>query len=448
MRYFSTRDVRSEWPTGLDTALAAGLAADGGLFVPESLPQLGVEDFHACRNLPEVAERLLGPFFAGSSLAPKLGEICREALDLPLPLVTLNRAADAPPAAVTDAWLLELFHGPTAAFKDFAARFLAACLARLRTPDDPIRTVLVATSGDTGAAVAAAFHKRPGFRVVILYPHGRVSARQAHQLGAFGDNVHAFAVAGSFDDCQRMVKHLLGDRRLASRLHLTSANSISLGRLLPQMAYYAYASVVLARPANAEVSEVPDVIVPTGNLGNALAAIMVREIGLPLGDIHLASNANATLAEYFAGGQYRARPSVATLANAMDVGDPSNFERLAWFFRTRDLRHARVHAQRVEDDTIRARISAGVAKYWQVFCPHTACAVEVHERLRAAGDTRAHLLVATAHPAKFNDIVEPLVGKPIAVPPALDALLQRPAHAESMVASDAALMQRLEAGFE
>ena len=445
MRYFSTRDVRSEWPTGLDTALVAGLAPDAGLFVPEKLPQLNVEDFRSCRNLPEVAERLLAPFFIGSSLAPKLGEICREALDLPLPLVALNRAADAPPAAATDAWLLELFHGPTAAFKDFAARFLGACLARLRTPDDPVRTVLVATSGDTGAAVAAAFHKRPGFRVVILYPHGRVSARQAHQLGAFGNNVHAFAVAGSFDDCQRMVKHLLGDRRLASRLHLTSANSISLGRLLPQMAYYAYASVVLARRANPQV---PDVIVPTGNLGNALAAIMVREIGLPLGEIHLASNANATLAEYFAGGQYRARPSVATLANAMDVGDPSNFERLSWFFRTRDLRHAHVHAQRIDDETIRDRIGEGIDKYWQVFCPHTACAVEVHERLRASGDTRAHLLVATAHPAKFNDIVEPLVGKPVAIPPALEALLQRPAHAEPMEATDAALLRRLEAGFD
>jgi len=445
MRYFSTRDVRSEWPTTLDTALSAGLAPDGGLYVPEWLPQMKVEDFRTCRNLPEVAECLLAPFFQGSSLAPRLAEICREALDLPVPLVALDRSAEAPPAAATDAWLLELFHGPTAAFKDFAARFLAACLARLRTPDDPVRTVLVATSGDTGAAVAAAFHQRPGFRVVILYPHGRVAARQAHQLGAFGDNVHAFAVAGSFDDCQRMVKHLLGDRRIASRLHLTSANSISLGRLLPQMAYYAYASVLLARRANPQI---PDLIVPTGNLGNALAAIMVREIGLPLGEIHLASNANATLPEFFAGAPYRGRPSVATLANAMDVGDPSNFERLAWFFRSRDLRHARIHAHRVDDAAIRDRIAQSVAKYWQVICPHTACAVEVHQRLRDSGQNGMHLLVATAHPAKFNDIVEPLVGNPVAIPPALAALLQRPAHAEPMAANEAALLQRLEAGFE
>ena len=448
MRYFSTRDVRSEWPTTLDTALTAGLAPDGGLYVPEWLPRLTVEDFASCGTLPEVAERLLTPFFQGSSLAPHLREICREALDLPLLLVGLKRSAESPSASAPDgAWLLELFHGPTAAFKDFAARFLAACLARLRTADDPIRTVLVATSGDTGAAVAAAFHKRPGFRVVILYPHGRVSARQAHQLGAFGDNVYAFAVSGSFDDCQRMVKHALGDRNFASRQHLTSANSISLGRLLPQMGYYAYASLVLARGKPGAQSTAPEVIIPTGNLGNALAAIMVREIGLPLGEIHLASNANATLPEYFAGSPYRGRPSVPTLANAMDVGDPSNFERLAWFFKSRDLRHAGIQAHRVDDAAIRARIGEGIGKYWQVFCPHTACAVEVHERLRAAGSPSVNLLVATAHPAKFNDIVDSLVGNPVAIPPALEALLQRPARAEDLGATDQALLARLERGF-
>ena len=233
MRYFSTRDHRQEWPVTLDAALSAGLAADGGLYVPESLPAFAVGDFDGLDTLPEIAERLLAPFFAGSSLAPELGAICREALVLPLPMVTLPQDGHG------ETHLLELFHGPTAAFKDFAARFLAACLARLRTRDDPLRTVLVATSGDTGGAVAAAFHGRPGFRVVILYPDGRVSARQAHQLGAFGGNVHALKVAGSFDDCQRMVKALLGDRHLAARFALTSANSISLGRLLPQMAYHA-----------------------------------------------------------------------------------------------------------------------------------------------------------------------------------------------------------------
>lgn len=432
MRYYSTRDPRQEWPSTLDAALSAGLAADGGLYVPERLPTVQVADFADCTGLPQVAARLLAPFFAGSSLAEHLDAICAEALDLPLPIVELGG----------DASLLELFHGPTAAFKDFAARFLAACLARLRTREDPVRTVLVATSGDTGGAVAAAFHRRPGFRVVILYPDGRVSARQAHQLGAFGDNVHAFKVQGSFDDCQRVVKQLLGDRQLASRHALTSANSISLGRLLPQMAYYAYAAVRLAHRGPA-----PTLIVPTGNLGNALAAVLVREMGLPIAAIHFATNANRTLPDYFGGSEYRGRPSVATLANAMDVGDPSNFERLRWFFRERDLRHADIHAHSIDDATIRARIAAGEADYRQVWCPHTACAVEVYESLRRSGLTGPALLVATAHPAKFDDVVEPLVGHAVAAPLALADLLARPAHADALNASAEALIERLEQGW-
>jgi len=449
MRYFSTRDVRQEWPTTLDTALGAGLATDGGLYVPESLPTLHVADFRHCHDLPEVAQTLLAAFFLGSSLAPMLGEICRESLDLPMPLVALKREGSKglAPEERTQTWLLELFHGPTAAFKDFAARFLAACLSRLRSPDDPIRTVLVATSGDTGSAVAAAFHKRPGFRVVILYPNGRVSARQAHQLGAFGDNIHAFCVDGSFDDCQRMAKHALADRRIARRHHLTSANSISLGRLLPQMAYYAYASLVLARRATAGATT-PSLVIPTGNLGNALAAILVREIGLPIGQVHLATNANATLSEFFAGAPYRGRPSTATLANAMDVGDPSNFERLSWFFRHRDLRSSGIFAHRVEDARIAERIAEAIDRYWQVLCPHTACALDVAERLIVAGESGELLLVATAHPAKFDAVVEPLIGKTVPVPPALAAILQRPAHAEALAATDHALVMRLEQGFD
>ncbi len=444
MRYFSTRDPRQEWPVTLDAALSAGLAADGGLYVPERLPTFDIADFDGLASLPAVAERLLAPFFAGSSLAPQLGPICREALDLPLPMVPL------PPTAEGHSWLLELFHGPTAAFKDFAARFLAACLARLRMPEDPVRTVLVATSGDTGGAVAAAFHRRPGFRVVILYPDGRVSARQAHQLGAFGDNVHALRVDGSFDDCQRMVKALLGDRHLATRFALTSANSISLGRLLPQMAYYAYAALVLARTPESRVPSPesrPTLIVPTGNLGNALAAILVREMGLPIGHVHLATNANRTLFDFFSGTDYQGRPSVATLANAMDVGDPSNFERLAWFFRERNLRDSGIHAHSIDDATIRRWIAAGELRHGQVYCPHTACAAEVHQRLRDGGAHGPMLLVATAHPAKFNEVVEPLVGHAVEAPPALAALLERPSHSEPLDASVEALVAWLEQGW-
>jgi threonine synthase len=292
--------------------------------------------------------------------------------------------------------------------------------------------------------------------VVILYPDGRVSARQAHQLGAFGDNIHALRVAGSFDDCQAMVKKLLGDRGAASRFGLTSANSISLGRLLPQMAYHAHSALRLhwdlgLRTERQDLAEEPGAlpawIVPTGNLGNALAAILVRQMGLPIGAVHLATNANRTLPDYFGGADYSGRPSVATLANAMDVGDPSNFERLRWFFRNADLHHAGVFAHSVDDATIRARIAGGESEHAQVWCPHTACAVEVYERLRRTGHGEPMLLVATAHPAKFDEVVEPLIGHAVAAPPALAELLARPSHSEPIAADAQALHKRLELGW-
>ena len=419
MRYLST--VGKAEPVDLDTALRRGLAPDGGLYVPERLPKMRFVDLAGCRSLAETARSVLAPFLAGSSLAAQLDAITDEALDVPLPLVEFEHGRS---------WMLELFHGPTAAFKDFAARFLAACMARLRRPEDPEQTIVVATSGDTGGAVAAAFHQRPGFRVVILYPQGRVSARQAHQLGAFGDNVHTFRVAGDFDDCQRLAKQALNDPELVAELCLTSANSISIGRLLPQITYYAHASVQLFR----RTSSAADVIVPTGNLGNALACILAREMGLPIGEVVLATNANRTLWDYFSGSDYRGRSGLATLANAMDVGDPSNFERLAWFFRDRDLRDAGIHAFSVSDPVIEQTIREVDRRYRMEVCPHTACAVEVLHQRRKHGHFRPHLIAATAHPAKFDEVVEPLLGRGIDPPSALAELLGRPSHAEPLAA--------------
>jgi len=423
MRYLSTR--RGVPPTSLSDALAAGLAPDGGLYVPESLPQL---DPAAAPqgDLAETCAWLLAPFFAGDALADALPAICREALNFPVPRVPLGEDG---------ASVLELFHGPTAAFKDVGARFLAACLARLPRNDARLLTILVATSGDTGAAVAGAFHRRAGFEVVILYPDGRVSARQAHQLGAFGDNVRAFAVAGSFDDCQRMVKQAFADTALRQRRPLGSANSISLGRLLPQMSYYAHAALAHWRQAGSAL----DFIVPTGNLGNAFACLLARACGLPIGQVVLATNANRTLPDWLAEGDYRARPSLATLANAMDVGDPSNAERLAWLLPTPEARSAALSAYWVDDETIRATIRRVADETGQVLCPHTACAAAVLARQRAAGDGRPWCLAATAHPAKFDSIVEPLLGRSVPVPPALQALLDRPSSATPLAADVSAL---------
>jgi threonine synthase len=429
MNFLSTRGGAP--PVSLSAAIAAGLAPDGGLYVPARLPRFAPHEFDDCATLADVAGRLLAPFFADDALAAHLPAICAEAFTFAAPLRAL---------ATPDDFVLELFHGPTAAFKDFGARFLAATLARLPRAAATL-TILVATSGDTGAAVAAAFHRRPGVRVVILYPDGRVAPRQAHQLGCFGDNVRALRVAGSFDDCQRLVKQALADRALAARVPLAAANSISLGRLLPQMAYYAEAALAHWRAQ----STLLHFVVPTGNLGNALACVLARACGLPIGRIALATNANRTLADFFAGGDFAPRASVATLANAMDVGDPSNFERLRWLHPDAAALRREFIVASIDDAAIAATLRARHARHGEVFCPHTAAAVCLLERLRRDGVDGAWAVAATAHPAKFDRIVEPLIGAAVPVPPALAELLARPSAAQSLPADYAALRDALAA---
>ena len=414
MQFVSTRHAAPA--ATLSAAIAAGLAPDGGLYVPQQRPQ--PQRWQAQGSLARNAEAVLAPFFAGDALAPHLATLCAEAFNFPAPLRALSTPGDH---------VLELFHGPTAAFKDFGARFLAASLAQLQRDRARPLTIVVATSGDTGAAVAAAFHRQPGIRVVVLYPDGRVSPRQAHQLGCFGDNIHALRVAGSFDDCQAMVKQALSDRELQAEVPLSSANSISLGRWLPQMSYYADAALT----HHEATGEVLNLVVPTGNLGNAMAAVLARAMGLPLGQIALATNANDVLPRFFHGGGYRPLHSVATLANAMDVGAPSNFERLRWLYEDDDdALRAAFRVEAADDAAIRELIARRHAAAGEVFCPHTATAVKLLEHLRAEGVQGHWAVAATAHPAKFESVVEPLIGRPIEVPPALSALLERPAHAE------------------
>jgi threonine synthase len=426
MQFVSTRGGA---PHSLADALTLGLAPDGGLFVPQAWPP-AFDQWPTPAALPDTARWLLAPFFAGDRLEPELPAICAEALDLPAPVV---------PTDDPSLYLLELFHGATAAFKDFGARFLAASLARLRRVDDPPLTILVATSGDTGGAVAAAFHRRPGFRVVVLYPQGRVSPRQAHQLGAFGDNVHTYRVQGSFDDCQALVKQAFADAELRAAVPLSSANSISLGRLLPQMSYYAAAALrwrsLHDEPANFAI--------PTGNLGNALAAVWARQIGLPIGEIALATNANRVLADFIESGDYTPRASIATLANAMDVGAPSNLERLRHLHPQHAALRGAVSAAVFDDAALRAVMRAAPSRYGHVVCPHTAAAIALVEQRRAGGDTRPWTAVATAHPAKFETVVEPCIDRRIELPPALAELLARPEQSTPLAADYPALAAEL-----
>ena len=419
MEYFSTR---GDGPVNLDGALRMGIAADGGLFLPEKLPSFDIAEFDAATTIPGVAAVLLRPMFSGSILEHDLEAILSETFSFPIPATPLD-------VGEGDVSLLELYHGPTAAFKDVGAGFLAACLSRLEgDPDSPL-TILVATSGDTGGAVAAAFDGRPGMRVVVLFPDGRVSDRQAHQLCCWSDNVLSLKVQGSFDDCQAMVKAAMADRGLSTANRFSSANSINIGRLLPQSTYYADASLRQYRRTGRK----PGFIIPTGNLGNAFACIMAREMGLPIGPIILATNANRTIVDYFETLEWLPRASLQTLASAMDVGDPSNMERLRKLVGEADVLRERLGVLSVTDGQIEASIKQDFAEFGLATCPHTATATytwrQLDDELASAHDW---ILVATAHPAKFETIVEPIIGEIVPLPPELAELLERPARAVSI----------------
>lgn len=426
MQFHSTRDPSHR--AGFAAALRQGLAPDGGLYVPEQWPDRRADVATAPAALAAVGQWFIAPFATDDALAPELGAITSEAFNFPAPRVSLD-AADRYS-------VLELFQGPTAAFKDFGARFLAACFERINRGSGRVVNILVATSGDTGGAVAAAFHRRAGLRVTVLYPKGLVSPTQERQLTCWGDNVTACAVRGTFDDCQALVKQAFVDPQLRARFELSSANSINLGRLLPQAVYYAATSLAAWRRHGEKLN----FIVPSGNLGNVYACVMARLAGLPIGEIVLAHNANRTVVDYLSTGHWQPRPSVATLASAMDVGNPSNMERLRHLFPDIDQLRGALRAETIDDDAIRARIRSDATRLGQVWCPHTATAAEVYARLpERARQQQRWCIVATAHPAKFPEIVEPLIGRPVTVPDTLAALFSRPTHAEVIDADLGAL---------
>ncbi len=306
------------------------------------------------------------------------------------------------------------------------ARVLARLLSHVHDAGQPPLTVLVATSGDTGGAVAQAFHGVPRTRVVVLYPHGQVSAVQEAQFTTLGGNVTAVAVQGRFDDCQRLAKEAFGDPRLRERAHLTSANSISLGRLLPQMVYYAHAVLGL-NPGTR-----PVISVPSGNFGNLAAGLMAQRMGAPIARFVAATTVNDTVPRYLATGMVEPRPSVSTLANAMDVGNPSNLERIRWMFGDRvEAIRAAMSATVHTDEDVRRGIRELDARYGYVADPHTAIAYlgAVEDRGAAGVGAPGRLFLSTAHPAKFGDVVEPLIGRPVPVPAPLADAMARPRQA-------------------
>lgn len=404
MYYYSTRDKNRDIKLTASQAILKGLAADGGLFVPSQLPTLS-KSVSLELDYPTFAYETLKPFFEGDELLDELLDICKGAFNFPVELRELK-----------DTSVLELFHGPTSAFKDFGARFLSFSMEKLLVKKGEKLCILVATSGDTGGAVASAFHKRQNLSVKVLFPKGRVAERQRRQLTCWDDNISSYEVRGSFDDCQRMVKSAFVDPELKN---LSSANSINLGRLLPQMVYYVYASMLYQKRCGKK----PVIIVPSGNVGNCTGAFWAKAIGAPIERIVLAVNANTTIPEYLSSGEYRPRDSVKTLANAMDVGAPSNMERLFNLFDSYEKIKENVTAYSVSDEEIKKTIKDEYAKEGYVLCPHTACA----ERVRLDHfNSEPTIIVSTAHPAKFETVVEPLINKTVEMPPALAKLVNMP----------------------
>jgi threonine synthase len=397
---------------GFVEAVLAGLAPDGGLYTPERLTPLPPTDLESLRgaDFPEVALALSRHLLGNELEGDALREIVESAFDFPVPLVSLSDGT----------LVLELFHGPTLAFKDFGARFMARVVAHVAARRDPL-TVLVATSGDTGSAVAHAFLGLQGIRTVVLFPEAKVSPLQDRQFTTLGGNVRAVAVDGVFDDCQRMVKEAFGDPELAASLRLTSANSINVGRLLPQAFYYVYAWSRLLADAPP-----PVFATPSGNFGNLAAGLIAHRLGMPATRFVAATNVNDVVPEYLETGTYRPRPSVRTISNAMDVGAPSNLARIQDLYDGDvDALRADVLGSRHSDKETRARMAEVFRRFGYVLDPHTAVGHLGLDRARARHPDAPPVLLATAHPAKFLEVVEPVIGQRIDLPPELAACLER-----------------------
>lgn len=409
MYFYSTRDNEKR-KFSASEALLKGLADDGGLFVPSSYPKLNAD---INLSYPAFAYECLKPFFEGDELLSDLKGICEKAFNFPIILNRIERQE-----------VLELFHGPTSAFKDFGARFLASSMETLLKSKGNELCILVATSGDTGGAVASAFHGKAQLSVKVLFPKGRVAERQKRQLTCWDGNVSSYEVDGAFDDCQRMVKEAFMDKSLKG---LSSANSINLGRLLPQMVYYVWASNKYLE----KYGKKPTVIVPSGNVGNCTGAYWAKLCSAPISQIVLAVNANTTIPDYLKDGVYKPRPSVKTLANAMDVGAPSNMERLFNIFPTYEEMKENVSAFSVSDDLIREEIKNTYKEEGYIICPHTACGKYVADTYFK---DECPIIVSTAHPAKFESVVEPLIGERVPLPPSLNALVTAKSNYKSIAA--------------
>ncbi|WP_346859834.1 threonine synthase [uncultured Draconibacterium sp.] len=413
MKYYSTNKNTPD--VSLKEAVVKGLAADNGLFMPEKIERFEPSFFENIQNLTfqEIAFEVAKKFFGDDIEESKLKEIVYDTLEF-----------DCPVAKVTDSiYSLELFHGPTLAFKDVGARFMARLLQHFLGKQEKLVNVLVATSGDTGSAVANGFLGVDGIHVHVLYPTGKVSLIQESQFTTLGQNITALEVDGTFDDCQHLVKTAFLDKELNDKLVLTSANSINVARFLPQAFYYFNA---YARLKESSVLDGKDFVVsvPSGNFGNLTAGLIAGEMGLPVKQFIAANNANDVVFEYLKSGNYKTRPSVETIANAMDVGAPSNFARILDLF---DHSHKtiseKIKGYRYSDDEIRQIIDKVYQETGYLCDPHGACGFE--SLADFLNENQVGVFLETAHPAKFTETVEKVIGKGnVALPEKLAAFMK------------------------
>jgi threonine synthase len=413
VRYRSTN--RQAPLTSLRGAVLRGLAPDGGLYMPVEIARRSPQELDEFRRLPftEVCFRVVRPFAGPEVPEEVLWQVVSEAINFPVKLVSLSPGLH----------ILELFHGPTLAFKDFGARFMARLMGYFVRDETQPLTVLVATSGDTGSAVAHGFFRVSGIRVVILYPSKRISEAQEKQFTTLGENITALEVAGTFDDCQRLVKQAFTDADLNTRASLTSANSINIGRLLPQMFYH------VAAYRQLPVASVPLIVsVPSGNFGNLTAGIFAKRIGLPVARFVASTNANDAVPCYLRAGEFHPRPAIQTLSNAMDVGNPNNFPRLLDLCRNRLASVQReIWGHSASDEETLQAMKSVYERFQYIADPHTAVGVLGWEAYRHEHPEPAQgLVLATAHPAKFADIVTRAIGQAPALPDRLAAYLHRP----------------------
>ena len=431
MRLYSTNSPDALVDFG--EAVLRSLPADNGLYMPEHIPVLDEAFWQTWESMDfqKMAYEVVSKILQGAIPEEQLAEIVSEALNFPAPLATLDEHRR----------VLELFHGPTLAFKDFGARFMARIMAWLTRDDEQLLTVLVATSGDTGGAVASAFHHVQGTRVIILYPSGKVSGLQEKQLTSLGGNITALEIDGSFDDCQRMVKAAFLNPEISKQCNLTSANSINISRLIPQMLYYFEAARQFAIEGKGE----PVFVIPSGNFGNLTALLFAIKMGLPVRHVVAATNINDVVPEYLRSSEYKPRPSAATISNAMDVGAPSNFARMLELYGSDwPAMASQISGYAFGDCQTREAIREVHEKYGYVIDPHGAVGYLAGEAWLDQHPEDSVVILETAHPAKFSEtITEELGDKVLEIPQRLACLADEPKVSIPMIASPDALISWL-----